>query len=115
LCYTNHNSQLQLMTATSAVHVRTQGIHQLPIRTTAVVAAGPSIAAAAAAAEHCAPGSLMRLKKEPRAVNMSVLLNDVTSPMADSAPNQLLCSMNDEAPAAAIYKRSDRRRHLRFT
>lgn len=42
----------------------------------------------------------MRLKKDPSAVNMSVLLNEVTSPIADSAPNQLLCSMNDDAPAA---------------
>jgi hypothetical protein len=42
----------------------------------------------------------MRLKNEPRAVNMSVLLNDVTSPIADSAPNQLLCSMKEVAPAA---------------
>lgn len=41
----------------------------------------------------------MRLKNEPSAVNMSVLLNEVTRPMADNAPNQALCSTNDDAPA----------------
>lgn len=49
-------------------------------------------------APGCLPGSLMRLKNDPRAVNMRVLLKDVTRPMADSAPNQLLCSTNEEAP-----------------
>jgi hypothetical protein len=52
------------------------------------------------------PGSLMRLKNEPSAVNMRVLLKDVTRPMADSAPNQLLCSMNEDAPAGMCAKKS---------
>lgn len=41
----------------------------------------------------------MRLKKDPSAVNMSVLLKEVTRPMADNEPNQALCSRNDDAPA----------------
>lgn len=40
----------------------------------------------------------MRLKNDPSAVNMRVLLKDVTRPMADSMPNQDLCSRKDEAP-----------------
>jgi hypothetical protein len=49
-----------------------------------------------------APGSLMRLKKEPSAVNMSVLLKDVMSPMADRLPNHSLCSTKEEAPAGRV-------------
>lgn len=46
------------------------------------------------------PGSLTRLKNDPSAVNMSVLLKEVTRPMAESMPNQVLCSRKEEAPVS---------------
>lgn len=34
-------------------------------------------------------------------MNISVLLKDVTSPIADSMPNQYLCSRKEEAPGGS--------------
>ncbi len=44
------------------------------------------------------PGSLMRLKNEPSAVNMSVDVKDVPSPSTASAVNQGAASAKDAAP-----------------
>ncbi len=53
--------------------------------------------------DYNAPGSLTRLKNDPSAVNISVLLNDVTSPIPASAANQGPCSKSEEAPCATEY------------
>jgi hypothetical protein len=45
------------------------------------------------------------LKKDPKAVNINVLLNEVTSPMPDNAANQPVCSVKDEAPVAGMHKK----------
>ena len=53
------------------------------------------------------PGSLMRLKKLPIAVNMSVDVKEVNRPHTARVRNALGCDSSDDAPEGKLYTCSE--------